>query len=48
MRLAFGMKAHSGSAALVVLGERDGDLVRAVPTEKPVSLSFQSLTNIQS
>jgi hypothetical protein len=30
MKLAFGMKAHSGWAALVVLGERDGDLVRAL------------------
>ncbi len=27
MKVAFGMKAHSGWAALVVVGERDGDLV---------------------
>jgi len=27
MKVAFGMKAHSGWAALVVIGERDGDLV---------------------
>jgi hypothetical protein len=29
MKVAFGMKAHSGWAALVVVGERDGDLVVA-------------------
>jgi hypothetical protein len=29
MKVAFGMKAHSGWAALVVLGERDSDLVVA-------------------
>jgi hypothetical protein len=29
MKIAFGMKAHSGWAALVVVGERDGDLVVA-------------------
>jgi hypothetical protein len=29
MKVAFGMKAHSGWAALVVIGERDGDLVVA-------------------
>ena len=27
MKVAFGMKAHSGWAALVVVGKRDGDLV---------------------
>ena len=27
MKVAFGMKAHSGWAALVVLGKRDGDIV---------------------
>src|SRR5262245_59950992 len=27
MKVAFGMKAHSGWAALVVIGERDGELV---------------------
>jgi hypothetical protein len=29
MKVAFGMKAHSGWAALVVVGEREGDLVVA-------------------
>jgi hypothetical protein len=29
MKVAFGMKAHSGWAALVVVGERDGDLMVA-------------------
>ena len=29
MKVAFGMKAHSGWAALVVVGKRDGDLVVA-------------------
>lgn len=29
MKVTFGMKAHSGWAALVVVGERDGDLVVA-------------------
>jgi hypothetical protein len=29
MKVAFGMKAHSGWAALVVVGERDGDFVVA-------------------
>ncbi|TAH36373.1 MAG: hypothetical protein EYC70_11260 [Planctomycetota bacterium] len=29
MRVAFGLKAHSGWAALVVGGERDGDFVVA-------------------
>jgi hypothetical protein len=29
MNVAFGMKAHSGWAALVVIGKRDGDLVVA-------------------
>jgi hypothetical protein len=29
MKVAFGMKAHSGWAALIVIGERDGDLVLA-------------------
>jgi hypothetical protein len=29
MKVAFGMKAHSGWAALVVVGEREGDLVLA-------------------
>jgi hypothetical protein len=29
MKVAFGMKAHSGWAALVVIGERDGELVMA-------------------
>jgi hypothetical protein len=29
MKVAFGMKAHSGWAALIVVGERDGDLVLA-------------------
>lgn len=29
MKVAFGMKAHSGWAALIVMGERDSDLVLA-------------------
>lgn len=30
MKVAYGLKAHSGWAALVVLGERDGEFVHSL------------------
>jgi hypothetical protein len=35
MKVAFGIKAHSGWAALVVAGKRDADLVVAVVRLEP-------------